>query len=141
MAPLLTPESIRSVAESAISKVFGKPALAEKENDMLFALILGYALSLLPSIVTGVQKVATDAKDGDTVEQMAHDALAEALAGAAAVFPAGSVDSTLAEGAGVATETVIDTVASVMNHVKSTGAVKSTMAFVEHVATFRKPKL
>ena len=136
---VLNPESLKSTADAAIGKLWKKnPVPAAKEQNMLFAILLGYGLSLLPAIVVGVQKVAADAKAGDTVEQMAHDALAEALAGAAAIFPNGSADATLAAGAGTVASEVIDVVGSVVDHIKATGAVKTTMQFVEHAAAFRK---
>lgn len=106
----------------------------------LFAKLLGYALGLLPVIVTGIQTVAGDKVAGATKSQMATDALEVALQGAANVIPAGSTNAALAAGAGAAAEETIDAtsaIASVLSHIKATNGIKSAVTLTKATGAYQ----
>jgi hypothetical protein len=118
-----------------------KAAKADGETTMnIFATILGYALALLPTIVTSIQTEVGDSQSGATKSQMATDALNAALQGAAAVIPAGTTNSVLASASGAVAGEVIDissTLASVMNHVQTKGSVATAVALTKKTGAYQ----
>lgn len=98
---------------------------AEEMHFMgIFAIVMQYAFSLLPSIVLGVQTLEGDVKAGADKQKDAEDMLGVALQGATAAIPAGSANSALSQLAATAVLGIIKTTGAIgaaVTHTKATG--------------------